>query len=112
MGCFRSISTSHSHDKANDFSTPFKARFGKGARNHVGEKRIGRNDDVRPRHQNRNEQLRPFQKEQFKSAKVLRQEYREPGKWGAPDSVKGRGNTPYASLAISQFFLLLGRIFE
>src|SRR6266849_2319584 len=30
VGCFRSISTSHGHDEANDFSPPLKTRFGKG----------------------------------------------------------------------------------
>jgi hypothetical protein len=43
---------------------------------------------------------------------ILRQEYREPWKWGTLNSVERRGNAPDAALTISQLFLLLGRIFE
>ncbi len=104
---FRSVSTSHGHDKANDFSTPFKAGFGKGAGNHVGKERVRGYNHIRSRHQNWDEQLRPLQEEQFKSAKVLRREYGEPGKRSTLNSIKRRGNAPYTALATSQLLLLL-----
>ena len=111
IGAFGPVSTAHGHGEADDFPAAFQPGFGKGGRDERRDQRIRGDDDVRARHQDRQQRTRPTHEELPDIGQLMGIQRREAGQRGTTVPVERRRNAPDTAFPCAQFPLLLPCIF-
>gem|GEM_PF-6967725 len=111
MCCFGTVTASHRHGQPNEFAAPFQACLAQRIRDHVRNKRIGRDDNMGARHELWRQKSCPHEEERSKVFKLPRRKRCEPRYRRPYVSIIGRWNPPHAAFPIAKLGLLFCAIF-